>query len=280
MFETGFDEQILKWAMAALLLALGVVVLLVLASSPAHAQVADQFADATGGAGGSARGGDGGNGGSGILGSCSSNSNDAEPGDLDYVDCASGAAGGAAGAGGISEGGNGGLAFTIAPQQQQQPQQQQPTTPVADLALAKTGPAGPVTGCANLPSHCPVAYVITVTNVGGVAMDNANVTDNLSLTSPVAGQALFRTGTVAATPSQGTCTVPAIPAFGVSNLTVTCALGTVPVGGGATIQLATSPAVSQLGGTGTETDHASVASSTPETNTANNSASVTTALVA
>lgn len=105
----------------------------------------------------------------------------------------------------------------------------------ANLSVVKTGPPTGVVGQ-------PVTYTITVSNGGPNSAFGVTVSDTLPPNSTF----------VAATPSQGSCTDAA---------TVTCSLGTIANGAGATIQLQVTPTAS-----GTLTNTATVATA-PEADT-------------
>jgi uncharacterized repeat protein (TIGR01451 family) len=116
----------------------------------------------------------------------------------------------------------------------------------ADLSITKTGPASaaPLTN---------VTYTITVSNAGPSFASSVVVTDVLP-----SGMAF-----VSATPSQGSCS---------GGATVTCSLGTVNVGGSASIALiATTPASGS-----TVSNTATVSSAIADPTPANNSSTATT----
>ncbi|MBC8029575.1 MAG: PQQ-dependent sugar dehydrogenase [Pyrinomonadaceae bacterium] len=115
-----------------------------------------------------------------------------------------------------------------------------------DLALAKTASPNPGQVGLNL------AYRLTVTNNGPATATNVNVSDTLP-----AGVTL---GTV--TPSQGTC---------VGTATVSCALGSLPVGASAVITINVTPTTA-----GSIINNANVSASETDFDTSNNSATVTT----
>jgi uncharacterized repeat protein (TIGR01451 family) len=115
-----------------------------------------------------------------------------------------------------------------------------PATSSADVSISKTGPA-------TIAPNTNIAYNIAVTNAGPISAAGVTVTDALP-----AG-----TSYVSATPSQGTC------AF---TSAVVCALGTVASGGSATIALVVLSPTSA----GPVTNTATVVSTTPDPNTANN----------
>ena len=119
--------------------------------------------------------------------------------------------------------------------------------PQADLALTKSDAPDPVLIWQN------VTYSLTATNGGPGASENVTLTD------PLPPGAVF----LSATASQGRCSF--------SAGTVSCALGTIPSGGSASVTI-----VVQFSTSGTKTNSASVSSSTPDPNGANNSASATT----
>lgn len=273
-------DGILRAAFVAVLLAAAALVALILLAKPAHAQAAPSgaaataLADAQGGDGGDARGGEGGRGGEGILPDCSSNSTDADAGD---VACPAGGIGGEGGKGGVSEGGKGGIAFTVG--------LQTPTTPTtqgADLAITKSGPAGPITGCAFLapvPGGCTVNYTVTVTNLGNQTANGVTVNDSPVVTPNLAGQGFFTQ--VNATPSQGTCNAPGNVVGNPTNVPFSCNLGSLAPGSSATIAVSTRTLVALVSPTAVQTNQASVTSTTADTNPGNNvSPTVTTNLQA
>jgi uncharacterized repeat protein (TIGR01451 family) len=121
---------------------------------------------------------------------------------------------------------------------------------VADVAIEITDTPDPIAINSNL------AYTITVSNNGPNAAAGVIMADNLP------------TGVtyVSATPSQGTC---------IGTSTVTCALGSISNGAGATVTLVVTPIVAVLGLTNT----ASItSSSSSDPNPANNSATASTAV--
>ncbi len=119
-----------------------------------------------------------------------------------------------------------------------------------DLSITST-PSAPPYG-----TGLPITYTINVSNAGPAPAAGVTVTD------------VIPTGTtfVSATPSQGSCS---------GALTVTCTLGTLASGGTATISLGlTLPATP-----GTISNTASVTTSNPDTNAANNAASSTITVI-
>jgi uncharacterized repeat protein (TIGR01451 family) len=124
-----------------------------------------------------------------------------------------------------------------------------PTTVSAgavDLAVAKTAPPPPHA------AGTQITYTITVTNAGPAPAGGVTVTDMLP-----AGSAF-----VSATPSQGSCS---------GTTTVTCTLGTIASGGTATISLALMLPPTP----GLVSNTASVTSSNPDANPANDSGNAT-----
>jgi uncharacterized repeat protein (TIGR01451 family) len=123
----------------------------------------------------------------------------------------------------------------------------------ADLAITKADSPDPVAEGAVL------TYTITVSNLGPGAASSATLTDELS----------SHVDFVSATPSQGSCDL--------GGKTVTCELGTLPAGPGATATIEVRPKK-----TGQLTNAASVAVGGGDTDPvmANNSATETTMVVA
>ena len=120
----------------------------------------------------------------------------------------------------------------------------------ADLSLTQTDAADPVTDTQS------ITYTLTVANAGPGA-SSVVVTDLLP------GGSSF----VSATPSQGSCNE--------SSGTLTCALGAIASGGGATITVVVDPSAPGL-----YTNSASVAGSAVDTNPANDADDETTTVVA
>jgi uncharacterized repeat protein (TIGR01451 family) len=126
--------------------------------------------------------------------------------------------------------------------------------PTADLSLSKGGSPNPVVSGSNL------TYTLTVNNGGP---DSASA---VALSDPLPPQTtLFSPPS----PSQGTCTGPAVG----TNGTVHCDLGPIASGGFATVTIVVR--VNAPAG-GTVTNTASVSSATSDPNSSNNSTSVTT----
>ncbi len=125
----------------------------------------------------------------------------------------------------------------------------------ADLSVNKTDSPDPVTVRANL------TYTTTVSTLGSGAASGVILTDQLP-------DVTF----VSATASQGSCTRSG---GGKSDGLVTCALGTIDPFVSATVTIVISPSKA-----GTLTNTASVTASTPDPNTANNSSTATTTVVA
>jgi uncharacterized repeat protein (TIGR01451 family) len=123
------------------------------------------------------------------------------------------------------------------------------TAPAADLALTKTDPPG------RAPTGRNMTYTLTVNNNGPHAASGVTVVDQLPPSVTF----------VSATPTQGTC--------GESSGTVTCNLGTIGMGGTATIDIVVNPTVA-----GTITNTASVSASTPDPNGNNNADSENTSV--
>ena len=116
----------------------------------------------------------------------------------------------------------------------------------SDLSLTQTDAPDPTL------VGVPVEYTLTVTNNGPAPANNVTLSEGLTLSASVDS----------GTPSQGSCTV--LP-HGVN-----CNLGSIPVGGTATVVVVGTPSV-----TGTLTSNATVAGG-QDPNLANNSASVQT----
>lgn len=121
----------------------------------------------------------------------------------------------------------------------------------ADLAITKTGSPNPAT------VGQKVTYTVKVTNNGPAAASGVTMTDTLP-SSVTFGSA---------SASQGSCSNSAGK--------VTCSLGSLAVGGSATVTITVTPNT-----VGTVTNTATVSSSAPDPNTANNSASATTQVLA
>jgi uncharacterized repeat protein (TIGR01451 family) len=127
------------------------------------------------------------------------------------------------------------------------------TVPSTDLAVGLVASPEPAR------AQKPLAYTIRVDNIGPSNAAGVVVTDDLPA----------NVSFVSATPSKGSCQTPPIGTHG----TVTCNLGFLPRAQSATAQLVvkvTAPRKSSVSNT------ASVASATPDPNTANNSATITT----
>jgi uncharacterized repeat protein (TIGR01451 family) len=116
----------------------------------------------------------------------------------------------------------------------------------ADLAISKTDQPDPV-----IPGT-PLTYTIALTNNGPLAATGVTVTDALPPAVTFASSSA----------SQGTCS---------GTDTVTCNLGTINNGGGATVTIVVTPTAS-----GTFTNTASVTSGVTDPNTANNNATAST----
>ena len=128
-------------------------------------------------------------------------------------------------------------------------QYQLPCKPGADLSIAKTASPNPVITGDNL------TYTLSVNNNGPNAADNVLVSD------PLPGGTTF----VSCTASQGSCSL--------SGSSVVANLGTILSPGFASVTITVNVTAP---GNSTITNTAVVSSSTPDTNTANNTASVTT----
>jgi uncharacterized delta-60 repeat protein/uncharacterized repeat protein (TIGR01451 family) len=122
-----------------------------------------------------------------------------------------------------------------------------PPPPGVDLSVTKSGPATVSIG--DRPT-----YSMTVTNSGPAAATNVSLSDTLS--GPAAT-------VVSATTTAGTCTTTAGGA--------TCSLGTLPVGGSATVTIAAEPRA-----TGTLTNQATVSATQTDPVPANNTATQAT----
>lgn len=120
-----------------------------------------------------------------------------------------------------------------------------------DVAITMTDSPDPATVAQ------PLTYNMTVSNAGPLPATNVTVTDTLQ-----AGLDY-----VSAAPNQGTCTFAAP--------TVTCALGTIPVGSTAIVSLVVTPTVA-----GTYTNTATVTRAEDDLNPANDTATQTTIAVA
>jgi len=114
--------------------------------------------------------------------------------------------------------------------------------PGTDLAVQKADAPDPVAPGSDL------TYVVTVANAGGSAASGVALTDVLPLTASV----------VSVTTSSGSCTGPTL-------VVLTCNLGTLGAGGSATVTV-----VARFSAEGTVANVATVASSTEDTNVANN----------
>ena len=125
----------------------------------------------------------------------------------------------------------------------------------ADLSVNKSDSPDPVTARANL------TYTITVNNLGSGAASGVTLTDQLP-------DVTF----VSATASQGSCTRSG---GGKSDGLVTCALGTIEPSLSAIVTIVVSPSKA-----GELTNTASVTASTPDPDTANNTSTATTTVVA
>ena len=115
----------------------------------------------------------------------------------------------------------------------------------ADLGLTQTASPSPTL------VGVPVTFTITVSNAGPGASIGATVSQGLSVTATVDS----------ATPSQGSCTVLAHGAD--------CALGSIPIGGSATVTILGTP-----GSVGTLTSNAGVTQSGADPNPGNDAAPV------
>ena len=119
-----------------------------------------------------------------------------------------------------------------------------------DLSISKTASPPPY------GTGLPITYTVTVTNLGAAPATAVTVTDVLP-----AGLTL-----VSASPTQGTCS---------GSTTVTCSLGTL--GGGSTATITISAMLPSTPGSVSNT--ASVSTSSPDSNPANDSATVTVSVV-
>ena len=122
-----------------------------------------------------------------------------------------------------------------------------PTGSTADLAVTVADSADPV----RLGDS--VTYTVTITNRGSSAATGVVLTDTLPITFEI------NEGIA----SQGACTL----SFGLTEITVTCALGTLPVGATATVTL---PGF--MGNVGTMTTTATVAANEADPDPTNNTA--------
>jgi uncharacterized repeat protein (TIGR01451 family) len=114
--------------------------------------------------------------------------------------------------------------------------------PGTDLAVQKADAPDPVAPGSNL------TYVVTVANAGGSAAGGVKLTDVLPLTASV----------VSVTASSGSCTGPTL-------VVLTCDLGSMAAGGSATVTV-----VARFTTEGSVANTAAVASTTEDTNPANN----------
>jgi uncharacterized repeat protein (TIGR01451 family) len=126
------------------------------------------------------------------------------------------------------------------------------TAPSADLAL------GLVASPTVAKVQKPLTYTVKIDDVGPSSVFGAVVTDDLP------AEQRF----VSATSSQGSCQTPPVG----TNGTITCSLGFLLQGHGATVDIV----VKVVGRRSSVSNTASVASSTPDPNTSNNSATITT----
>ena len=124
--------------------------------------------------------------------------------------------------------------------------------PTADLAVSIAASPNPVKARGTL------SYSITVRNAGGSNALHVLLNDLLS------PQSTF----LSATTSQGSCVTPTVGASG----TMSCNLGTIASGGSSTINFK----VTVLAKKGTITNSVTVSTTTVDTNSANNAASITT----
>ncbi len=124
--------------------------------------------------------------------------------------------------------------------------------PTADLAASIAASPNPVKARGTL------SYSITVRNAGGSNALHVLLNDLLS------PQSTF----LSATTSQGSCVTPTVGASG----TMSCNLGTIASGGSSTINFK----VTVLAKKGTITNSVTVSTTTVDTNSANNAASITT----
>jgi uncharacterized repeat protein (TIGR01451 family) len=126
------------------------------------------------------------------------------------------------------------------------------TVPSADLALSLV--ASPT----EAKVQKPLTYTVRVDDAGPSSVFGTVVTDDLP------AEQRF----VSATPSQGSCQTPPVG----TNGTVTCSLGFLLQGHSATVDIV----VKVVGRKSSVSNTASVASATPDTNTSNDSATITT----
>lgn len=132
--------------------------------------------------------------------------------------------------------------------------------PRADVTVAKSAPALPVPAGQNL------TYVVTATNVA----NNLSAAENVTITDTLPLDVTF----VSATPSAGSCTTsPAANATTTAgNRTLVCNLDTINNGSQRTVTIVVRPNTATRGTT--LVNNVSVVTSTSETSTANNNASV------
>jgi uncharacterized repeat protein (TIGR01451 family) len=124
--------------------------------------------------------------------------------------------------------------------------------PTADLSVSIAASPNPV------KSRGTLSYLITVRNAGGSDALHVLVNDVLS------PQSTF----LSATPSQGSCVTPTVGASG----TMSCTLGTIASGASSTINFK----VTVLAKKATITNSVTVSTTTFDSNSANNAASITT----
>jgi len=127
----------------------------------------------------------------------------------------------------------------------------------ADLSITKTGPATAVPGTT-------VTYAVTASNAGPLAAQSVVLTD------PIPTGTTFVSLTQTAGPAFG-CTVPAAGASG----TISCTLASLANGAGATFSISLHVGAAVAPGV-IVAEKASIASSTSDPNTANNSATAAT----
>ncbi|MCV2446176.1 SdrD B-like domain-containing protein [Paracoccus sp. DMF] len=134
----------------------------------------------------------------------------------------------------------------------------------ADVSVSKTAtPATPAVGQ-------PFDYEITARNLNS----GLSQAENVTITDTLPAGLTF----ISATPDSGSCAVKpaANTAIGPGNDTVSCNLGTIPVNAQRTVTIRMRPDLGAQGGSVTNT--VSVATSSPETGTGNNSFSLNTTI--
>jgi uncharacterized repeat protein (TIGR01451 family) len=130
----------------------------------------------------------------------------------------------------------------------------------ADLAVTKTGPA-------STPSNAQVTYTVTVSNAGPSDATSVTLTDNVPANTTFASESQM-------TGPAFSCATPAPGGTGA----ITCTIATLAAGASASFEFVFNVPAGVAAGT-VITNTASVGSTTPDANSANNSATVTTTVV-